>query len=79
MATISIPQNPTERREWIKYQLRLRGSSFSALARELGVHRSAVSLAMMQSSSRIEVAIAEKLDLTPAQLWPERYLATPTA
>ena len=73
MTTMIVPLDQDQRREWIKYQLRVRGSSLSAIARELGVSRHAPRLALVRPYPRMEQAIADKLDMEPLQLWPERY------
>lgn len=62
-----------QRAEWIKYQLRLRGYSLAALAREAGVGRHAPQYALRHPYPRMESLIAQKLGLHPAQVWPERY------
>lgn len=71
--TLDIPKNPAERRAWICFQLRLRGTSLRAIARRLGVSQQAVSNALMTPSSHIEPAIAEAIGLTAQQLFPERF------
>lgn len=68
-----IPADPVQRNEWIKYQLRLRGSSLSTLARRLGVTRQAVRNALSSPYPKMERAIAAELDLRPEDIWPERY------
>lgn len=68
-----VPLDGMDRIEWIKFQLRIRGSSLSALARDLGVSRHAPRLALVKPYPRMEKAIAEKLELRPQELWPERY------
>ena len=73
MKTLNTPKNPTEKWEWIKFQLRIKGSSLSALARELNVDRSAVQNTKRLPYPRMERAIAAKLDMSPWQLWPERW------
>ncbi|MBW8003053.1 MAG: transcriptional regulator [Planctomycetes bacterium] len=73
MSDQNVPSDPVQRREWIKYQLRIRGSSLSAVAREMGVSRHASNLALAKSYPRMERAIASKLGLEPRLLWPERY------
>jgi len=72
---IAIPLDPRIRREWIKFQLRARGSSFSAVARELGIDRRNVQVALARPYLRVERAIAHKLGFEPQQLWPERFNA----
>lgn len=71
--TATIPTDPRQRREWIKFQLRVRGSSLSQLARELGVTRHTTILALAKPYPRIERAIAKRIGLLPQQVWPERY------
>jgi Ner family transcriptional regulator len=73
MTEILVPLDARARREWIKYQLRVRGSSLSAIARELGVSRHAPRLALDKPYPRMERAIAAKLGVEPRSLWPERY------
>lgn len=75
MNTEQAPKNPDQRRAWIIYQLRLAGSSFSAIARELGVTRGAVRKATWMSYPKMERAIARKIGRRPEDIWPERYAA----
>lgn len=70
---MDIPTTEPQRRAWIKYQLELRGYTLSSLARELGVSRHAPKLALDRPYPRMERAIAEKIELRPEQVWPERY------
>lgn len=73
-----IPLSPEQRWEWIKYQLRSRGQSFTRLAEELGVSHNAVGNAKYGPYPRIERAIAKALDMAPQQIWPERWNADGT-
>ena len=73
MTHILVLLEETMRREWIKFQLRIRGSSLSAIARELGTTRHAPRLALDKPYPKMERVIAEKLGLKPMELWPERY------
>lgn len=68
-----IPDNPVQRNEWIKFQLRMRGSSLSKLARRLGVTRQAVRNALASPYPRMERVIADEIGLKPENIWPERY------
>ena len=70
---MDIPKDSAHRREWIKYQLRLKGISLSAIARELGVSRHAPRIALVTPYPRMERAIAAKIGVPPEALWPERY------
>ncbi|WFE73074.1 helix-turn-helix domain-containing protein [Halomonas sp. M1] len=68
-----IPINPTQRWEWLKYQLRSQGSSLRKLSDELGVTGNAVQLVKYTPYPRMERAIAKKLGLAPHAVWPERW------
>ncbi len=71
--TAAIPTEEPQRREWIKYQLRARGSSLSKVARKHGLSRFSASIALKKQYPRLERAIARDLGLQPKQVWPERY------
>lgn len=73
MNKAEIPLDPALRWEWIKYQLRARGTSLAKLSRELGVSDTAVKNAKRTAYPRMERAIAGALGLQPADLWPERW------
>lgn len=64
-----------EHHERIKMRLRLAGSSLAHVARELGLAPTTVTSVSqgMRRSRRVEAAIAAKLGVVPAALWPERY------
>ena len=61
--------------EWIKMELRLRGSSLADVARELGVTRSTVTAVCLghRRSQRIESMIGMKLGMPVERLWPNRH------
>lgn len=61
--------------EMIRARLRLAGTSSSDIARELGKTPASVSLVSQgrRRSRKIEQTIAEKLDTTPKNIWPDRY------
>lgn len=67
------PKNPELRWIWTMAMLRARGSSFASIARELGLTRRAIAHVKNRRYPLCEKAIAEKLDLSPADIWPERY------
>lgn len=72
--TPDIPRAPAARRAWIRYQLTLRGLTFEALARELGVSGTAVrSAATGYPIQRIEMAIADAINVPARTLFPEHY------
>ncbi len=62
----------------IKSALALRGATLSSIARDLGVAPGTVSIVSRgyRRSRRIEKAIADALECSPADLWPHRYPAT---
>jgi len=64
---------PRERRKWVLFQLHLRGESFASIGAELGITRNSVSQALDLPSARVERALAAKLGVTPAALFPERF------
>lgn len=61
----------------IKAALALKGTNLSAIARDLGVAPTTVSIVSrgFRRSRRIECAIAGALGEAPASLWPDRYPA----
>lgn len=71
--TIDIPKNPAMRREWIKYQLRLRGYSVRAFADLIGVSNQAVWNALWRPSSHIHKELADLLGIPVRKLFPEYY------
>lgn len=72
---MNIPSDNRERWEWVKYQLRLRGSSLSQIARDLSVDRSAPARTVSRNYPKMQNAIASALGMNPQQIWPERYPA----
>lgn len=75
MKNVSFPSTDEGRREWIKARLKLAGYTLGGLARELGLSRTASQRALWRSYPRMERIIAEKLGLSPQEIWPERYEA----
>ncbi|WP_024608506.1 helix-turn-helix domain-containing protein [Pseudoalteromonas sp. TAB23] len=69
----NIPEDTEKRREWIKYQLKIRGISIAKLAREHDVSRQALSTALVRSNPRWEYVISNALGKAPNDIWPERY------
>ena len=65
--------DPDARREWIKFQLRLRGSSLSAVGRALGVTKETVRAVFAHPYPRVEAEIARLFGAHPSEVWPERY------
>jgi len=75
MHTTEQPKNPAQRREWIKYQLRLKGWSMRGLAKHHGYSPAAFTNTLLRPYPKVEGLIAATLDATPQTLWPERYAA----
>jgi lambda repressor-like predicted transcriptional regulator len=73
-ASLDIPKRPTERKQWILFQLKLKGSNFRALGRELGCSHQAVAWAAAGNASlEIEQAIAAKIGIDHVDLFPEHF------
>lgn len=68
-----VPTNPHQLWEWVKFQLRLRGSSLAQIGQELGIPRQSVHNAKRVRYPRVERAIARKLEMTPWDIWPDRW------
>jgi lambda repressor-like predicted transcriptional regulator len=62
-----------ERTIWVQQQLRLKGSSFAAIAKANGWKRGSVSSAMHMPSDAQEKAIAAELGVEQEVLFPERF------
>lgn len=73
MDVANMPLDPAKRWEWIKYQLRISGSSAAKLARQLNVTDRAIRATKEHPYPRIERAIAKALGTQPERLWPERW------
>lgn len=73
MNTTEIPSDPDLRWEWIKFQLRAKGTSLAKLARALNVSGQAVKNAKRVAYPRMERAIAKALGINVEKLWPERW------
>jgi lambda repressor-like predicted transcriptional regulator len=72
--TSDIPTRSTERKAWVLFQLKVKGSSFSALGREIGVSYQAVAWAAGgRPAFEVEKAIAAKIGVPSAELFPEHY------
>lgn len=68
-----IPPTVEERREWIKYQLRLNKTSFADIAKKNSVSRQIYSVTLIKPNKKRERHIAEAIGFKPSQIWPERY------
>lgn len=73
MTLEQILKKPDTRREWIKFQLKLCGTSYAQIGEQMGVSRHAPKRALYIHYPKMERAIAEAIGMTPEQIWPERY------
>lgn len=66
-----------ENHEFLKFRLRLAGSSMAKIARTLGISQSSVTVVSQgyRRSHRVQREIADQLGTTPQQLFPDRYEA----
>jgi Ner family transcriptional regulator len=76
MLTTQRPKEPHLLREWVKYQLRLKGITFTSLANKYGGGRELPCRAFTQRSPKWEKIIADAMLMMPEELWPERYVKT---
>lgn len=71
-------KDPLKRRAWIKYALENQKRNLSDVARDCGVTRHAVYLALLAPYPRIDRALAKELGMCVHDLFPERYRADGT-
>lgn len=57
----------------ISARLKMCGSNLSKLAQENGLHRSTLRSALYRPYPKAEKIIAEKLGVSPADIWASRY------
>ncbi|MCM0081816.1 helix-turn-helix domain-containing protein [Geomonas sp. Red32] len=67
------PKKASSRREWFKYEIRTKGSSFSKIASSLEISRAAVTAGIERPSTRLADAVATVLGREKSELWPERF------
>ncbi len=71
---LDIPTDPRVRQAWISFQLKVRGLSLRQLAKRLRCSPQALSfVAGGATAAKLEEALAQAIDLTPQQLFPEHY------
>ena len=70
-----ILTNTDTRCEWIQFQLAMVGSSFAEISRLTGLTRQGVGQVARGKFHNVQVekAIAEKIGMDAARIWPERY------
>ena len=73
MSTTPRPKEPRLFKEWVKYELILRGYTLTALAKTQGVGREVPSSVFRKRYPKWEKIIANILEVMPCELWPERY------
>ena len=74
----SVPRDPRARHIWIAAALRLAGSSFAAIARDLEVTPQAVQQATRMSNRRAQEAIAARIGMPVQDLFAKWYHADGT-
>ena len=73
-AILSALQNPATRRGFVKALFEAKGLSFRSFAFREGVsHQAVCQSAAGHGSSHLREAIAREINLSPQQLYPERY------
>lgn len=73
MEKIIIPTKEPERWLTIKLHLGLKGYSLTRIASETGVSATSMTSTKRTWLFKNQKAIADKLGLTPQEIWPERY------
>jgi lambda repressor-like predicted transcriptional regulator len=69
------PKKPDKRQAWFQYQLRVNGSSYSAVAKAVEVSRQAVRQSILNPSPRVADEVANVLGKEKSELWPARFKA----
>lgn len=75
MAREKVPTMPEERAAWIIYQLRLKKTSFTKIARQHGVTSQTVRRALYIKYPKWDREIASIIGYSPSDIFPERYAA----
>lgn len=75
MTTKRTSKKTDARQAWFQYQLRLNGSSYSAIAARLKISRQAVRQSILNPPPRVADAVAADLGKDRSELWPKRYSA----
>lgn len=73
MLTTQRPKKAEFEREWFRYQLRLKKSSFAQVAENLSISRSAVSQGILSPSERLAEQISKILGQPKKYLWPHKF------
>ena len=68
-----IPSTMEERLEWIKYQIRLKNTSLSEIAKQNNASRQIYSATLRKPNKKREQHIADAIGFHPSEIWPERY------
>ena len=71
--TTRLLRDPLKRRAWVKYQVQVQGRSLAQVAAQAGVRRTTLYQTFLRPYPRMEKIIADAVDMTPQQLFPERY------
>lgn len=75
VASARLDRHLLERHEFIKSSLRLCGTSLAEVGRQLGVKNGTMTTVSkgLGSSKRIQLRLAEILQISPSSLWPENF------
>ncbi|MBN9530554.1 MAG: helix-turn-helix domain-containing protein [Alphaproteobacteria bacterium] len=68
-----IPAETLPRAAWVQAKLKCAGTSFSDIARDLGVSRQTVAQTMWRPNARIELAIAQAVGVEVTTLFADRF------
>lgn len=68
-----ILRDPDTRRQWIKFQLAVHGTSLAKIAADLGVKHQTIRKALDSPYPKMERIIAARIGMEPQEVWPERY------
>lgn len=75
--TFHMAKKPPAKKDWtpeyIKYRIRSKFASMSALAVLCGLHPTVIRRTLRVPYPKVERVIAEALGTTPADIWPSRY------
>jgi Ner family transcriptional regulator len=71
--TKTLLRDPAKRWAWIRYQLTLRGIRLGEIALRHSVKPQTLTKVQHAPYPKMEKALADELELTPQELFPERY------
>ena len=71
--TKALLRDPRKRWEWIKYQLKISGTSLAELAAKNGISRQCLYQVRHVPYPKVEALVSSALDVEPKHLFPDRY------